>query len=460
MTLPYNTILMRCIMQYKESLLWILDKDCKHASMKDQEKKFKANIDFVHSLGLNCDCVGWCRMDLGRPDIDSILAKIEDFCRRESWGVRAWYSREFTGDSDWFALKATEFKDNATADRIKIPTADGSDLRLWPIKAYADLSPGPRENLETVAVPERFRQVCMERSIPCDFFWLEDRGKWEGTQYFCILPTQAVPRAAVSGYEHRGENSPEMFENLGGMLPRVMELCYDVWNAALPQVFLASDLPETGIVCAYLSKHGTMIPPTILIHRATAELLIREKALSWKQLSPVPVVEEFPAGYRIRETEPQLRPTADYIAKGMARFEELKKNPRPVRLVSEKDALKLLRSAKKDRKEDFTKGLTKLQSDSPLLPYWKVAGSGYLSDEYELLSSERSEERTAEFLAAMASEELLEVKPAGTVIAICPDGDNCLLTPAGTVERWSHEAPEVIEHFPTLPQFFADALQD
>ena len=90
----------------------------------------------------------------------------------------------------------------------------------------------------------------------------------------------------------------------------------------------------------------------------------------------------------------------------------------------------------------------------------RVAGSGWLSDEYELLSPDRSEARTAEFHAAMATEELLEVKPAGTVIAICPDGDNCLLTPAGTVERWSHEAPEITEVWPTLPQFFADALQD
>ena len=446
-------------MQYKETLLWILDKDCKHARLNDQEEKFKANIDFVHALGLKCDCVGWCKITLDRPDIGDIFDKIEEFCRRESWGVRAWYEREFTGESDWFALKTTDFKDNATTgSRVRIPAADGGDICIWPIKAYADLSPGPRQNLETVAVPERFRQVCMERNIPCDFFWLEDRGKWEGTQYFCILPTRAVPRAAVSGYVHRGVNSPEMFENLGGMLPKVMELCYDVWDVALPQVFLASDLPQTGIVCAYLSKHGNLIPPTILIHRDTAELLINEKALSWKQLSPVPVVEEFPAGYLVRETTPLRLPAEDYIAKGMAQFEELKKNPRPVRLVSKKDALRLLRAAKKDRKEDFTKGLTRLVSDSPLIPYWKVAGSGYLSDEYEFLSPDRSEARTAEFHASMAAEELLEVKPAGTVIAICPDGDNCLLTPAGTVERWRHEAPEITESWPALPQFFADAL--
>ena len=451
-------------MQYKESLLWILDKDCKTYGVGSiayvkQEALYQRNIDFVHSLGLKCDCVGWCRMDLDRPDIDEIFARIEDFCRRDGWGVRAWYEREFTGDSDWFALKTDEFKDNAIVGRIDVPAADGSKFWLWPIKAYADLSPGPRQNLETVAVPERFREVCLEQNIPCEFFWLEDKGKWHGTQYFCILPTQTVPRAAVSGYRHREKNDPAMFRQLGGMLPRVMELCYDVWDVDLPQVFRRADLPESGIVCAYLSKPGSMILPTILLHADTAEVLIREKALSRKHLMPVPVVEEFPEGYLIRETTPMLRPAEDYIAKGMAQYEALKANPRPVRMVPEREALKLLRAATKDRKADFTKGLTKLESESPLLPYWKIAGGGYLSDEYELLSPEASEDRTAGFRAAMGKEELLPAVPDGIVFAVCPDGDCCLLTPSGAVERWSHEAPEVSEQWPTLAQFFGDELQ-
>ena len=203
-------------MQYKESLLWILDKDCKFMSpgrqtLEEQEALYRQNIDFVHALGLKCDCVGWCRMDLDRPDIDVIFAKIEDFCKRESWGVRAWYAREFTGESDWFALKTTEFKENVSVNRFYAPGRDGGEVFLERIKACADLTPGPR---------------------------------------------------------------------------------------------------------------------------------------------------------------------------------------------------------------------------------------------------------TVEFLLAMEAEELLETKPKGRVIAICPDGDRCLLTPDGTVERWSHEAPEVIEHFPTLAQFFADTLLD
>ena len=449
-------------MQYKETLHWILDKDCRFLSpgrqtLEEREALYQQNIDFVHSLGLKCDCVGWCKITLDRPDIGELFAKIEDFCRRESWGVRAIYEREFSGESDWFALNAVDFKENASANRFDVPARDGGEVRLERIKAYADLTPGPREIPNFVAVPERFRQVCLENSIPCDFFWVEDRGKWHGTQYFCVVPVHSVPRATL-----QDGNDPKMFEKLGGMLPRVRDLCYEIQQVNLPQIYLADHLPESGIVCACVfdPRYGNWLQPKILVHRDTAELLIKGKALSWKHLSPVPVAEEFPAGYLVRETTPLRLPTEDYIAKGMAQFEELKKNPRPVRLVSEKDALRLLRTAKKDRKADFTKGLTKLVSDSPLLPYWKVAGSGWLSDEYELLTPDCSEVRTAEFHAAMATEELLEVKPAGTVIAICPDGDNCLLTPAGTVERWSHEAPEITESWPTLPQFFADALQD
>lgn len=52
------------MMQYKESLLWILDKDCKTYGVGSiayvkQEALYQRNIDFVHSLGLKCDCEIW-----------------------------------------------------------------------------------------------------------------------------------------------------------------------------------------------------------------------------------------------------------------------------------------------------------------------------------------------------------------------------------------------------------------
>ena len=49
-------------MKYSEELLWILDKP--GTTLHNQDEAFQENIAFVHSLGLKCDCVGWCKMDL------------------------------------------------------------------------------------------------------------------------------------------------------------------------------------------------------------------------------------------------------------------------------------------------------------------------------------------------------------------------------------------------------------
>ena len=71
----------------------------------------------------------------------------------------------------------------------------------------------------------------------------------------------------------------------------------------------------------------------------------------------------------------------------------MKNTERPLRMISEKDALKLLRIAKKERKEDFKKALPKAKtadiaetSYAPVLPYYLIKNGGYLSDEYELLA--------------------------------------------------------------------------
>jgi len=47
------------------------------------EENYRRNIEFVHSLGLKCDPVGWCLLELDRPDIGEILDKIDAFCREE-----------------------------------------------------------------------------------------------------------------------------------------------------------------------------------------------------------------------------------------------------------------------------------------------------------------------------------------------------------------------------------------
>ena len=63
-------------MKYTEVLNWILDPI--DESRKD-DARYQANIDFVHSLGLKCDCVGWSTLKLSDPRTEEILEAIHAF---------------------------------------------------------------------------------------------------------------------------------------------------------------------------------------------------------------------------------------------------------------------------------------------------------------------------------------------------------------------------------------------
>ena len=49
-------------------------------------------------------------------------------------------------------------------------------------------------------------------------------------------------------------------------------------------------------------------------------------------------------------------------------------------------------------------------------------------------------------------------KPRGVVFAKCPDGDAVLLLDGGKVARFSHEAPEFIDEWASLAEFFEESI--
>lgn len=101
-------------MKVEEHLLWIMD-DKKDSDEEEQDvtdrsgtasgqdgryrhwqEKIKKNIEFVRSLGLSCDSVGWCNLDLNGPDADKLLDQIRAFASREKLYLRGYYSRRFS----------------------------------------------------------------------------------------------------------------------------------------------------------------------------------------------------------------------------------------------------------------------------------------------------------------------------------------------------------------------------
>ena len=452
-------------MKYRETLTWILDAPGRRLK---EDAEYQINIDFVHSLGLKCDCVGWSKLDLSDPRSEEILEAITRFCKENGWTGRCLYDREYTdGSSDWYELVHTEFRDAACSERTFLPAENGGKLDYWTLLAYHETTISPKERWDSLYVPERFRDACIRNGIAdLDFCWAKDKGRYAAAQYFQVFGNRPIPRMAI---DHRLKKSDTArIQAAGGWLPRIAEVFAQIQQINLQDCYLAEDLPAGGIACAYVPRPETNgARHHILIHKDTAALLLREKAITPNALRPAPVMDSLPGGYVLRDAIPVPHPSADFMAQMQAEYEKLKASPRPVRMVSEKDALKVLRRAKKDRKDDFRKALPRAKLPeldgtdyAPLAPYYGVSNGGYLSDEYEFFPREQAPPETEAFFDHLKTEELLEAIPHGVVIGKCPDGDRVLLCRDGTLLRFSHEAPEVSCQWPTLAQFIFDAVTE
>ena len=451
-------------MEYTENLMWILDKvGEKYDTLEEQERLYGENRAFVHALGLKCDSVGWCTMDLSHLKVDEIFEKISAFCAEHGWQARCIYTRQFVGESDWYELTPAYFKDNTICGRIETAGENGQKLYVPTIKAFQEMSTGPKSWGRNIYVPERVRDFCLKSGLEgLEFCWLRDKGKYQVEQYFEVFGTRRVPRMAVD-FDIKDKKN---IQAAGGMLPKIAEVFHELQMVDLPDCYLASDLPQGGIAYAYIpTTFSCSGRYTILIHRDAAKQMVEQKAVPPTALRPVQVVGEVPGGYTLVETSPVPRPRQDFLDAMLAEYETLKNSPRPIRQVTGKDALKILRLAKKERKDDFRKALPKAKKEAladtayaPLMPYYSVANGGFLSDEYQLLSCDEAVAENEEFHRALAAEELAD-KPIGVVIGKCADGDAILLCGSDVI-RFGHEAPETTAKWPSLHQFIVDAINE
>ena len=112
-----------------ETLLWILDKFDNNGKMMFDDDKIQQNIDFVHSLGLKCDSVGWNKLSLQSKQADEILTSIEVFCKESGFKARGYYSKSYTDyTSDWFVLEPGTFKDNTLCDYVEYENDQGERI--------------------------------------------------------------------------------------------------------------------------------------------------------------------------------------------------------------------------------------------------------------------------------------------------------------------------------------------
>ena len=478
----------------KDYLSWILDKP--HDSDIKGEEQYKRNIEFVHSLGLKCDCVGWSFVDLSRPDADEILDKIEEFCKKDEWLARGGCGRVFedVDNPEWYELR---FPDAAADSWRYVRDENGKYTDELTAKAYMQKSVTGFSLMYGFYVSENFRSACIKHNIKgVDFHWTRDIGRYHSVQYFRMCPEKSLPHIACSKelrysdklqcyytdwdnrifeykhikelYKPHGPGSVihDNLKKLGGKLSRISEIFYDM-NFNLPDYYPRSEMPDDGFVRVLWKKGGYYINDKLLVHKKTVEILKSENVPVEKYLIPVLLYDEVPEGYSVLETQPEKRPDAEFVDRINREYEEfLKLPPRPQRKATEKEAVKKLRKAKTERKSDFKKKLRKELTDAveataaaPLLPYYLVANGGFVSDEFELLPCEETEKATNEFFEELKKEELSELDISGIVFAKCADGDVVLLKDDGAVVRISHEAPEVLEEWNSIAQFFFDSIE-
>jgi len=488
-------------MHFDEHLLWIMDHkkesipyeedvpdrsisadEWVERNLKKDHETIRKNIDFVRSLGLKCDSVGWCGLDLNRPDIDELLARIQAFALKEKLYLRGYYSRSH-GDfeSEWYLL-ASDHLSYVDWDYAEAVDRDGNPLTLEEVKACQ--IPKTVQVLWSAPLPhvnERFRDCCLRHGFSgVDFYWIRDIGRYRAAQFFGLIVDRMVPEFACDhgltysdskncewkNFDH-SEGSPlyRKYRALGGRLTTLSQMFYDL-DVSLPVRLPKNLMPETDFayIHFYRSDYNCR---GVLIRKHAAETLIAEKAVRKDYLKPVALYEAEPEGYTILKSEPVRYPAPEVVRRLEAGYEALKQNPKPERNASGKDALRLFRQMKRVRPEDFRKGLAgKIRETftgtpyEPLAPYYAVSDGGDLSDEYAFLSHAESVRETREYERKIMNEELLGDRCVGIVIATCADGDVVVFCGDGSVRRISHETMDAGESWDTVAQFFFEAMSD
>lgn len=451
-------------MSYTETLIWRLDSSAHGAKF---EADLEKGADFVRSLGLKSEGIGWCEVDLSTPKCDEMLDQIGQFCKQSGMKAKGHYIRKYrAADSEWYRLKFDVFRDHETSDTFEtVKNARGKDMELEKVRAYTLTDGGFRESLSQHCVPASFMDACIANNLnDLRFCWLRDVGRYAGTQYFAVLPEERAERVMGSfGYQWKS-SSPALMRlkpmyktmvKLGGKLPKLAEV-FDELDISLPNSYQRDDMPYTNFAYAYVPQSG--LPKNdLLIDRQAAEKLIACGALHENQLEPVCVCDTPISGYTVKKTAEKPFPTDAVLAERMDEYKTYISKEHPARTINENEAVKLLKLAKNDRPEDFEKPLPKKRRDeliytefAPLIPYYSVCGSGYLCDEYRLLDISEAKEETA---------RLNELGIEGTAIVECGDTDMVLLTPNGNVVQIERDEPYIITGWDSLAAFFAYAIK-
>ncbi|MDO5292269.1 MAG: hypothetical protein Q4F05_05910 [bacterium] len=463
-------------MKIEEKLSWIADGPWR---MDD----YTESLEFVHSFGLKCDCVGWTTINIQSEKDLELLEQIREKADKEHIFLRAYYEKKISEiETDWYILKPKVLQDVEGAD---LNTIKGYKVpKGCHIFNFSNTLPG---------VSEKFIKACKQNNLTgATFSWLPDTARYQALPYYNLIPEQMISRIAGETesfrkysyrfhgidkntkrerYRKKGYNREELLklysqaDSSGGHLTFLESIIDNYDYVDIPIMIDEKGVPDTDF--AYLAHERRF---EILIRKSATVKLIATGVLAEKDLVPVSYFDEKKNSLMIMECETKQFSMLKSAEELFQLQEEWKKKKYPVYIPTEKITLKALRQAKKENKEFYHKPLKKVIAESligteleSMLPYYRISDGGFISDEIEYYAFENVEIKTKEFLTEIKNEEeLLEEMPQllnCNVIGHAINGDHILLEKMGSVLRYDHEDPTLSIRWDSIFEFFYENIE-
>lgn len=441
--------------------------------VKEQRGKddYSLGIDFMHSFGLKCDCVGWATIILDSEEKLELVKRMGEEARKQKINIRCSYEKEVTGaDAEWYFIKPSYHLNNDWYDYDELSTLDAIKGYKIP-KGMNLISIGG-----DVAVSEKFRNFCREEDFSgISFVWVNDTGRYKAEPFFYAYSNVEVSNPTTGGKVFNRDSNftrklkvpyCQQADEIGGNLTVLNEIFCSLEFTEVPIMVSRDNMPESDF--AVVSNDG--LSERLLVRSTAADKLLEKGLVKKKDLRPVIYYAKEKHKLLITHNKPEKflgEKEIELMEKEYQKFLEKKK---PEYVPTEKATLALLRKAKREDKDRFEKAIKKsiiqtLESTrfAAIAPYYAITNGGELSDEVAFYGYEEVEGMTNEFLTELnKGETILEEFPQlinPLVIGGTANGDSILLLTNGKIMRYNHEDPTLSQEWNTVFEFFYDNLE-
>ncbi len=423
----------------KEKFIFIPD------SMRFRDEDcYAASRRFLKELGLKGDSVGWSEIDNPSAEqLETLFAK----AKTEKMRIRGTYELTLGPEyeSEWYEIEGVPLS-WASQPTERENYEDGEKtFYLCNIRGYAM----PRN----IAVTDRtlcdfscFREdvmkaVCEKGFSGIEFLWIPDVGRFEAAQYYEAFPKVMIPWCFENIYDRLDNDIKAKDFDLLTESSRVIAKNCNALTFSLPLAVERSLLPDCDFAGIYsaLTRHHRL-----LARKRCRDFLIEEGFLKPEHFVPIIVSDNI----TVQQAKPLIRmesgkftPVTQKVKDEIeAKYKKHCKKVKPKRVATEKTALQILRNAKKENGEYFGKRASEkvlnAALDERLIPYYKTANGGAISDEYTFFSVKEAVEETETFHKAQSLENT-DIIPGNAVVFGCAaDGEVIILLPEGKVVRY------------------------